>query len=145
MLTDPAVVVESSKPSRKELQANVDADYYGYRDDDDGELARLEAEMQPAATAKALSEHAARRRQRHPQDDQTEFVARLLREADEADEEKASRDEEATGAAPKKRAYVHVQVPSASDIEEYLVERKKRVRTRFSVTVFEFLLTLRVF
>lgn len=39
-------VVEANKRQRGELYKSIDADYYGYRDDDDGLLEKLEKKQQ---------------------------------------------------------------------------------------------------
>jgi len=43
-------VVEANKRQRGELYKSIDADYYGYRDDDDGLLEKLEKKQQDKST-----------------------------------------------------------------------------------------------
>ena len=56
---DPPLPV--SKKSRAELVKDVDADYYGYCDDDDGILIHLELEAEKDAVAKAVAEWLAKK------------------------------------------------------------------------------------
>mmetsp|Transcript_23142 Transcript_23142/g.77687 ORF Transcript_23142/g.77687 Transcript_23142/m.77687 type:complete len:195 (-) Transcript_23142:127-711(-) len=44
-----------AKKTRAQLHKGIDADYYGYRDDDDGVLAKLEAEVEEKARREAAA------------------------------------------------------------------------------------------
>jgi pre-mRNA-splicing factor ISY1 len=47
---------DAPRKTRAELYKNIDADYYGYRDEDDGLLLKLEAEQEKQVLAEAVSE-----------------------------------------------------------------------------------------
>jgi len=47
---------DGTKRTRHEIYQRIDADYYGYRDDEDGLLEKLEAEAEEKARAKAIEE-----------------------------------------------------------------------------------------
>lgn len=53
-LFEAAKPLPSSKKQRSELQKNVDADYYGYRDEDDGVLCEYEEAQEEVAMAQTI-------------------------------------------------------------------------------------------
>ncbi|KAK5828589.1 ISY1 splicing factor [Linnemannia elongata] len=85
--------------TRAELHRNVDADYYGYRDEEDGTLLEFEEEQERIAMEKALEQ------------------------AEEADEDTMEVDGE-QGERPQ--ALGTLYVPSQKEVEEYLVKRRKQ-------------------
>jgi len=104
---------DTNKRTRKDLYQGIDTDYYGFRDDEDGLLERLEAE-----TSKKVRE---------------EMIADWNRQAIE---KYGSLDK---APVPKKRKLndnssvpsdddllkSHVELPSAEDIEKTLLQRRK--------------------
>ena len=48
-------MVEANKRQRGELYKSIDADYYGYRDDDDGLLEKLEKKQQDKSASTRLA------------------------------------------------------------------------------------------
>ncbi|KAF9901996.1 hypothetical protein EC991_005433 [Linnemannia zychae] len=84
--------------TRAELHRNVDADYYGYRDEEDGTLLEFEEEEERIAMEKALEQ------------------------AEEADEDAMEVD----GKTEKTEALGTLFVPSQKEVEEYLVKRRKQ-------------------
>jgi len=98
---------EKKKVTSSELYRRVDADYYGFRDEDDGILVGLEKEAEKRARLELVEEF----EQKHPgvkpeKDPDNDF----------GDVEKA--------AGGEFRSYV--RLPEASDLESVLLERKKR-------------------
>merc|ERR1712013_399779 len=86
------------KKTRAELMKDVDAQYYGFRDDDDGLLVPLELAAEKDAVAALVKEK---------KDEEEE-----LREAMEAGKEST--------------VFARVKVPTQADIEEALLRRKKQ-------------------
>ncbi|KAF9079416.1 NineTeen Complex (NTC) component [Mortierella sp. AD031] len=85
--------------TRAELHRNVDADYYGYRDEEDGTLLEFEEEQERIALEKAEEE-----------------------QAEESDENAMEVD----GQGKRTEALGTLFVPSQKDVEEYLVKRRKQ-------------------
>ena len=84
------------RKTRAELMKDIDADYYGYRDDDDGILEPLEAK----------SEEEARR----------ELVEKWA----------ATKNEETEDVDMKDETTSQKQIPSRQDMQEVLLQRKKQ-------------------
>lgn len=105
--------------TRAEIMRDIDADYYGYRDDDDGVLVPLEQEQEKAAIAKAVRQWKAHKK--GSQGDEENIYA--VQESD--DEEDADMAGAEDGAEEQTRFIAHVPVPSQKEVEEALVRRKK--------------------
>ncbi|XP_059048306.1 uncharacterized protein LOC131843648 isoform X1 [Achroia grisella] len=102
--------------TRADLMRDVDADYYGYRDDDDGLLLPLEQEAEKEAIARAVQEWKTNKEQNKEQDlPEEENIY-----PEDPDDKRIDDDEE-----PSKTTS-HVAVPSQKDIEEALLRRKKQ-------------------
>ncbi|KAG0256345.1 NineTeen Complex (NTC) component [Mortierella polycephala] len=89
--------VTLKEKTRAELHRNVDADYYGYRDEEDGTLLEFEKEHENIAMEKEL-----------------EFSK---------DEENSM---EVDGKDERTQSLGTLYVPSQKDVEEYLVKRRKQ-------------------
>ena len=125
---------EPPKPKRKtrsELSKNVDADYYGYRDDDDGVLAPIEADIEKQARMQSVAKWKELRDSGKINDVEEEDIYSKgpppdsLREG----EEEESMDQEETVAekeGEESRFIAHVPVPSQEEVEEMLIQRKKQ-------------------
>lgn len=105
--------------TRAEIMRDIDADYYGYRDDDDGVLMPLEQEQEKAAIAKAVRQWKANKK--GSQGDEENIYA--VRESDEEEDDDMAGAED--GAEEQTRFIAHVPVPSQKEVEEALVRRKK--------------------
>ncbi|VDL66372.1 unnamed protein product, partial [Nippostrongylus brasiliensis] len=92
--------LEQMRKTRAELMKNVDADYYGYLDDDDGLLIPLEKEEEKRSIEQA--------------------------EKDSDGEDIDTKESIVVGEDGKQMTIKHVLVPSQSDIEEMIIERKKK-------------------
>ncbi|XP_077541920.1 pre-mRNA-splicing factor ISY1 homolog [Haemaphysalis longicornis] len=105
--------------TRAEIMRDIDADYYGYRDDDDGVLMPLEQEQEKAAIAKAVRQWKANKK--GSQGDEENIYA--VHESDEEEDDDMAGAED--GAEEQTRFIAHVPVPSQKEVEEALVRRKK--------------------
>nr|SVE80252.1 EOG090X09UC [Daphnia magna] len=113
------------KKSRAELMKDIDADYYGYRDDDDGILIPLEQEAEKEAVAKAVAEWQTKKEAGLLELDKNNaeeniYTTRKLKD----DSVLADSDEEMETEAP--RFVAHVAVPSQKEVEEAILRRKKQ-------------------
>lgn len=90
------------RKTRGELMRNVDADYYGYRDDDDGLLEPLEQEAEIIALEKIEAEVKAK----------LEEKGKILENVDEVVKESVKN--------------YFIQVPSQEEIEKKIIEFKKK-------------------
>jgi pre-mRNA-splicing factor ISY1 len=123
----------AQRKTRAELMKDIDADYYGYRDEDDGRLLPLEKEIEEKSRIEKVEEWKSRKE------------AILRGEASAVDELKSADDEnlydvnddemeegevsmrEMVQSTVTSHTYVaHVPVPSQKEIEEALVRRKKQ-------------------
>ena len=111
---------------------DVDADYYGYRDDDDGILIPLEEKAEKLAIAEAVRVWKERQQRKAeggaPGDQVEEEEEEDIYPVDEEYEKaQAAADEENNThglLAPKFKA--HVPVPSQQDIEAAILKKKKQ-------------------
>ncbi|CAG8481694.1 234_t:CDS:2 [Ambispora gerdemannii] len=103
-------VPEPLKRTRFDLYKNVDADYYGYRDEEDGTLIDYEQDQENLAIEKAsqLPDKIELKDKTVPKGKGKE--QRIPMDVDKSDEKYVS----------------HVAVPSQKEVEEYLVRRRKR-------------------
>lgn len=121
------------KKTRAELDVLVDADYYGYRDDDDGVLIPLEEKADKIATQKAIAEWKEKQKKRNAE----EIEANGQAEPDDDDDgdfelnfsavnERTQNimDDPMGMLAPRFTA--HVPVPSQKDIEAAILRKKKQ-------------------
>lgn len=98
---------ERAKRTRFEMLKTIDADYYGYRDDDDGILVELERKTEVERLQKNVEEWEKAKASR---------VAADVADEDEADEAPEEADH-----------YVsHVAVPDQGEIERAVLSRRKR-------------------
>lgn len=109
------------RKTRAELMKDIDADYYGYRDDDDGILLPLEAEEEKKAIAAAISDWKSSKENADNQEVEENIYAV---EHDGSDKE--GEDEEADLEEGLPKFIAHVPVPSQKEVEEALLLRKKR-------------------
>jgi len=112
------------RKTRGELMKNIDADYYGYRDDDDGVLIPLEREAEIKAIQDAVNAWKSKK------DSAMETGAEEAEEKDEEDiyavsPSRASEPVEEEE-KPLSAFTAHVPVPSQKDIEAALLRRKKQ-------------------
>lgn len=116
------------RKTRAELMKDIDADYYGYRDDDDGVLIPLEEKAERIAAQKAIQEWKEKQKARNGDaiventddlDDDTdvEYGLNLIGVQNPIDDPMGM-------LAPRFTA--HVPVPTQKDIEAALLRKKKQ-------------------
>lgn len=118
--------VPPPRKTRAELMKDIDAEYYGYRDEDDGVLVPLEQEYEKQVIAEAVEKWRAEKESR---------LSAGVKDTEEEEEEHiyAVRDEEPSDdeagepmeGEDAQSFFAHVAVPSQKEIEEALVRRKK--------------------
>merc|ERR1719233_1353193 len=102
---------------------DVDAQYYGFRDDDDGLLVPLELKAEQEAIARLIDEWKGAKAGGDAEEAEDEEDL-YIKELKSKDEEEALR--EAMEAGKEGRFTAHVKVPTQKDIEEALLRRKKQ-------------------
>ena len=108
------------RKTRAELMKDIDADYYGFRDEDDGVIVPLEIEAQKKAILEALSSHKEGEENSSFIDD-LEIDSDLKRKNEDEDE-----DDGADFVGPK-RFLSHVpSIPTQEEVQEELLRRKKQ-------------------
>ncbi|XP_045764810.1 uncharacterized protein LOC123867017 isoform X2 [Maniola jurtina] len=104
--------------TRADLMRDVDADYYGYRDDDDGLLLPLERDAERDSIARAVDEW-----KRNKEENKDQDVPEEENIYPEDPNDKRIEDEEDIS---ESTVTSHVAVPSQKDVEEALLRRKKQ-------------------
>ncbi|XP_072438303.1 pre-mRNA-splicing factor ISY1 homolog [Chiloscyllium punctatum] len=114
------------RKTRAELMKDIDADYYGYRDEDDGVLLPLEQELEKQVIMEAVQKWKADKEARleygGDKEEEEEEVNIYAVKDDESDDEGG---EQLEGEENQQKFIAHVPVPSQKEIEEALVRRKK--------------------
>ncbi|XP_015813823.1 pre-mRNA-splicing factor ISY1 homolog [Nothobranchius furzeri] len=114
----------AQRKTRGELMKDVDAEYYGYRDEDDGVLLPLEAQYEKQAVSEAVNKWKTENESclsgEKQEEEEEESIYTVHNE--ELDEESREEQEEEDGGVA---FFAHVPVPSQKEVEEALVRRKK--------------------
>ncbi|KAI9338194.1 Isy1-like splicing family protein [Obelidium mucronatum] len=112
------VTAEDSAKSRSEMHKAVDADYYGYRDEDDGRLLAYEAKLRQRmyTAAKAFDSSAG-----FPSTD-PEAMDEDNNNNEEEEEDPSSRFEESKNVYK----YVDDSIPTLSEVEAWIVRKRKQ-------------------
>uniref|UniRef100_A0A3B3CVF5 Pre-mRNA-splicing factor ISY1 homolog n=1 Tax=Oryzias melastigma TaxID=30732 RepID=A0A3B3CVF5_ORYME len=115
----------AQRKTRGELMKDVDAEYYGYRDEDDGVLLPLEAQYEKQVM-EAVQKWRAEKESRLPgekpaQEEEEESIYSVQNLEPDDDENRDELEEEEGGIS----FFAHVPVPSQKEVEEALVRRKK--------------------
>ncbi|XP_066553901.1 pre-mRNA-splicing factor ISY1 homolog [Amia ocellicauda] len=116
------------RKTRAELMKDIDAEYYGYRDEDDGVLVPLEQEYEKQVIAEAVEKWKAEREARlaggglgDKEEEEEEYIY-AVHDDEHSDEDMGELME---GEEGSQSFIAHVPVPSQKEIEEALVRRKK--------------------
>ncbi|XP_059183322.1 pre-mRNA-splicing factor ISY1 homolog [Centropristis striata] len=116
------------RKTRAELMKEVDAEYYGYRDEDDGVLLPLEAQYEKQAVQEAVLRWRTEKdsrlsgdKQQPDEEEEEESIYTIHSEQPDDDE----MGEEPEGEEGGVTFIAHVPVPSQKEVEEALVRRKK--------------------
>ncbi|XP_029943266.1 pre-mRNA-splicing factor ISY1 homolog [Salarias fasciatus] len=110
------------RKTRAELMKDVDAEYYGYRDEDDGVLLPLETQHEKQAVLEALQRWRAEKEAGVCGEKEEEENIYSVHN-DKSDEEEGQEEQE--GEEGGVTFIAHVPVPSQKEVEEALVRRKK--------------------
>ncbi|XP_065829987.1 pre-mRNA-splicing factor ISY1 homolog [Oscarella lobularis] len=111
------------RKTRAELFRHVDADYFGYRDEDDGVIVQQEEEEEEKAIARAVKEWEVKKAQgeiRESSDEGEEEEDIYAKAAAESDEEGANKETE------EEEEISGMKVPSQEEVEEILVRKRKQ-------------------
>lgn len=111
------------RKTRGELMREIDADYYGYRDDDDGILIPIEEREEKAAIENAVNRW--KQRGDNPNEEQ-ENEEEDLYAVHESDDEENQSNNGASNVAESSKFVAHVSVPSQDEIKQALLLRKKQ-------------------
>eukprot|EP00039_Didymoeca_costata_P019235 m.336745 g.336745 ORF g.336745 m.336745 type:complete len:281 (+) comp17949_c0_seq1:76-918(+) len=110
--------------SRGELFLNIDADYYGYRDEEDGILLPLEKEAEEIAVAKAEAEWREKQGSKLDEDElEDQYAEGRAADAQELAEGKMEDDREERGVID----VIPEEIPSQEEIEKLLLQRHKQL------------------
>uniref|UniRef100_A0A3P9I932 Pre-mRNA-splicing factor ISY1 homolog n=1 Tax=Oryzias latipes TaxID=8090 RepID=A0A3P9I932_ORYLA len=114
------------RKTRGELMKDVDAEYYGYRDEDDGVLLPLEVQYEKQAVMEAVQKWKAEKETHLPgekpaQEEEEESIYSVQNQEPDDDDNRDELEEEEGGVT----FFAHVPVPSQKEVEEALVRRKK--------------------
>lgn len=125
------------RKTRTELMKDIDADYYGYRDDDDGILVPLEDKAERIAIQKMVAQW---RERQSKNDGSADETMKTAGDGDDDDEEdiypkEVEESEFSTRKTPEDcdgmellgpRFTAHVPVPTQKDIEAALLKQRKQ-------------------
>jgi len=114
----------NTKKTRAELMKDVDAQYYGFRDDDDGLLVPLELKAEKEAICRLIDEWKGAKSGGAAAEEGDDDEDLYIKEMKTKDDDEALR--EAMEAGKEGRFTAHVKVPTQKDIEEALLRRKKQ-------------------
>mmetsp|Transcript_1474 Transcript_1474/g.2792 ORF Transcript_1474/g.2792 Transcript_1474/m.2792 type:complete len:300 (-) Transcript_1474:327-1226(-) len=137
--------VPLAKRSRYEMYKGIDADYYGYRDDEDGVLSKLEVQAERAAVSDAVKEWEREQSERAAAQGSSAAVAVSRADLDDdtpqpdtgpdgarsptgaaAAAEESTDDGGADGGPDEGRFVAYVKVPSQGEMEKVVLEKKKQ-------------------
>ncbi|BFZ08392.1 hypothetical protein BsWGS_11431 [Bradybaena similaris] len=123
------------RKTRAELMKDIDADYYGYRDEDDGIIVPLELEAEKKAIKAKVRDWKEKQNkistgeitEEEVRGQETELLnpADMVTDDEDSDEEIGSAGDSVLSDLDKQRFIAHVPVPSQKEIEEALLHRKK--------------------
>lgn len=107
LLTDFILAPESTNRSRSEINRDIDADYYGYRDEEDAILLEYEKALEKELIAKLFDA---------PDEEKTAVDEPGQMEVDPVTGERQNEDAPAEASS----------VPTQKEVEAYLVQRRKQ-------------------
>ncbi|CAH0554759.1 unnamed protein product [Brassicogethes aeneus] len=112
------------RKTRAELMKDIDADYYGYMDDDDGILLPLETKAEKTSIQKKVAEWKEKKENRlnKASDDEDDEEDENIYAVEESDEEEQPQVIDGS----QQRFVAHVPVPSQQEVEQALLRRRKQ-------------------
>ncbi|XP_052180528.1 uncharacterized protein LOC127793824 [Diospyros lotus] len=116
--------------TRYDIYRRIDASYYGYRDEEDGILEKLEDPAEEKMRAEALAdwnamEEIKREAKRAVKSGDVAMAAKILFEEEEDVVEEERKAKEREEKEKEKEFVVHVPLPDEKEIERMVVEKKK--------------------
>ncbi|GAA0155177.1 hypothetical protein Leryth_002009 [Lithospermum erythrorhizon] len=116
--------------TRYDIYKRIDASYYGYRDDEDGLLEKVEAEAEQIMRAASLAdwremEEIKKEAKRAVKSGEVGSAAKILYEEEEDVVEEERKQREQDEKEKEKEFVVHVPLPDEKEIERMVVEKKK--------------------
>merc|ERR1711920_1013651 len=123
-LFETEVVPEAPRKTRKQLFKNIQPDYYGWRDEEDGELVLVEQAAEMEAQAKEIARWKAEQANKPPEKKQRVDEERKVPAAKPvaAPPVAATKTNDSQGVDFK----AYVDVPTMEDIEKLILEKKKQ-------------------
>ncbi|XP_050418011.1 pre-mRNA-splicing factor ISY1 homolog [Patella vulgata] len=120
---------QAPRRTRAELMKDIDADYYGYRDEDDGRILPMEQALEKQVIAekiKAWKEEQEKIKSGEIKIEENMETEESIYKADDLDDEDVIQDSLVKVMEADKQQFIaHVPVPSQKEIEEALLVRKK--------------------
>ncbi|EFA10422.1 pre-mRNA-splicing factor ISY1 homolog [Tribolium castaneum] len=111
------------RKTRAEMMKDIDADYYGYMDDDDGILIPLEMAAEKTSIQKVIAEWKEKKERQMTHDEEEEMPEEehiyAVEDSDDEDVEKKK-------AEGDQKFIAHVPVPSQQEVEQALLRRRKQ-------------------
>jgi pre-mRNA-splicing factor ISY1 len=109
---------KAARKTRGELAKMVDADYYGYRDEDDGVIVPLEQERETQAIAEAVAEWQKLKEEGKlgMEEEEEEDIYAEARMADQAAAEGSGEEEGMEGIDTGESIMSHINVPSQQEV-----------------------------
>ena len=123
------------RKTRAELMKDIDADYYGYRDDDDGILLPLEEKAEKLAILKTVAEWKAKKGsgETFVEEEEEDIYGTDIVETTTAEDRENGQNDPMNLLGPRFTA--HVPVPSQKDIEAALLrKRKQELLEKYGIT-----------
>uniref|UniRef100_H2ZCK9 Pre-mRNA-splicing factor ISY1 homolog n=1 Tax=Ciona savignyi TaxID=51511 RepID=H2ZCK9_CIOSA len=108
--------------TRGALMKNIDADYYGYRDEDDGVIVPLEEELEKKLVDEAVAAWQEQKEERMKEEEDIYSAKSEILDVDDQEAFQFREIQTQDGARP---FVAHVPVPTQEDVEAALLKRKK--------------------
>jgi pre-mRNA-splicing factor ISY1 len=121
-LFDKSAAPAGDKVTRYDLYKSIDAGYYGYRDDDDGLLVKLEQAQEKIARAKAAEKW----HQKDKESKKERLIALGMQPPTAEEEEKSTADSSASSSGSAEVMQAHVELPSQEQIEQLVLEKRRK-------------------
>lgn len=110
------------RKTRAELMKDIDADYYGYMDDDDGILIPLENKAEKLAIQQAVTEWKENKEKYQSKGSDEEDFEKDIYAVQESDDD----DDKNLLDGSQQRFVAHVPVPSQQEVEQALLNKRKQ-------------------
>merc|ERR1712194_702190 len=125
-LFETEVVPEAPRKTRKQLFKHIQPDYYGWRDEEDGELVLAEQGFELEAVQKEVARWKAEQANKPAKKARTEETARPEKTESSVDVPKADIKASETSEPVATDFKAYVDVPTMDDIEQLILAKKKQ-------------------